>query len=1067
MAAIEQLIRRIETNLDERTFKELFIQDLGWSNPRMARPFRVSTEGHEYQVSEVAQKKGLSVMVVNGLPKTRDAMDDIDREIAKRAIERIVAFVGESEQVWRWPETRKSGGVRFVKHQYRVGAHGQDLPQRLASCKFTMTEEPSMNILIVRERVRTTFNSDEVTKKFYTKFKSHQAELADGIKGLKSETERSWYASLLLNRLMFIYFMQKKGFLNNDPNYLRTSLQKVRALNGRNKFFDFYRDFLLPLFHSGLGEGVTPKVDAKILEILGDVPYINGGIFAEHALEQANTIKIKDELFADVFDFFDQFRWHLDERPSGNPGEINPDVIGYIFEQYINQKQQGAYYTKEDVTGYMTTSALVPVVIDRYLKFDPPGPWSLLASNPDSYIFESLRFGIDFELSDEISQAPRNEAGILDELADAGFGLPGERWREALDRTEYYTDLKGRIASGEVVSSGQLVTLNLDLLSLVCDWIGTVDDPSVIVSMWNDLMTLNVIDPTCGSGAFLFAALDVLEEIYTAVLTRAEALSASATGASKRALTDLIKEVNDHPSRDYFLLKTIVLENLYGVDIMVEATEIARLRLFLALVARLDRKDQIEPLPDLDMNIKVGNILVGCSTIEDARTRFSGNMLVQDQLVEIGKKAAELRSAYDEFVRAQRRGDSHGDVVQAKSHVQTITSDLRDELDTIFHSEVQGLGPFDTWRKKAIPFHWFIEFPETMLSGGFDVVIGNPPYIRKSLLTTYVFEGFKTDNCPDIYAPCVERAISVLRSSGGFSMIVPLSIQFSSKFPSLRAVLLERFPLSLTSAFSNRPAKLFEAEVHPVIFVGLDNGKGVYSSYLNRWQSDFRPYLFSMLRYGKQRVRQDLSTNLLRIGSDRISDFLNELLTRDERLGSSVKRQGHVVGFKTTARYYQSVYLEEPPSWTLSGERTPQTKVGSLCFSSKEDASIGFGLLAGRLANWWWAIAGDDFDVTNGLLESFPISLESLVRVRPKLLELSRDLSKLQRSHPLVSKNAGKFVGNYDLSRCRSVTDQIDQLVLTELGLADYWPTILLADLWLNRSTGEASDERREWPFPL
>src|SRR5262249_6452542 len=152
-----------------------------------------------------------------------------------------------------------------------------------------------------------------------------------------------WYASLMLNRLMFIYFIQKKGFLDGDPDYLRNRLRLMQKRKGKNHFLSFYRYFLRRLFHEGLG---SPARSPELDELLGKVPFLNGGLFEEHEIESRHeSIDIADAAFERLFAFFDAYQWHLDERPLRADNEINPDVLGYIFEKYINQKQMGAYYT--------------------------------------------------------------------------------------------------------------------------------------------------------------------------------------------------------------------------------------------------------------------------------------------------------------------------------------------------------------------------------------------------------------------------------------------------------------------------------------------------------------------------------------------------------------------------------------------------------------------------------------------------------------------------------------------------------------------------------------------------
>ncbi|WP_157727144.1 hypothetical protein [Burkholderia pseudomallei] len=118
----------------------------------------------------------------------------------------------------------------------------------------------------------------------------------------------------MLNRLMFVYFIQRRGFLDGNPDYLVDRLRAVREAAGKGKFHNFYRQFLRRLFHEGLGQ---PKNERKsdLSGLIGDVPYLNGGLFEVHALEEANpSIDIPDEAFERLFAFFDGWDWHLDDR---------------------------------------------------------------------------------------------------------------------------------------------------------------------------------------------------------------------------------------------------------------------------------------------------------------------------------------------------------------------------------------------------------------------------------------------------------------------------------------------------------------------------------------------------------------------------------------------------------------------------------------------------------------------------------------------------------------------------------------------------------------------------------
>jgi type I restriction-modification system DNA methylase subunit len=291
-------------------------------------------EEQVFEVTPVATKKGMTIFHCHSFP-TRKEMAQIDREISRRALERMIIFTESGSQMWRWPEPRKAGGTRYVNHEFTNGNPSESLVQRLAAIAFSFEEEKSLNILKVLERVRASFNSDEVTNKFYKEFEDNQKTLADEIKGIKTPEDRSWYSSLLLNRLMFIYFMQRKGFLNDDPHYLRSSLIAVRDLKGRNKFYHFYKDFLLPLFHDGLGSENPVEVDPDMARIIGDVPYVNGGIFTE---------KIKE------IKFNRKMRVALINAANYDWSTINPTIFGALFQSIKSKEERaalGEHYTSE------------------------------------------------------------------------------------------------------------------------------------------------------------------------------------------------------------------------------------------------------------------------------------------------------------------------------------------------------------------------------------------------------------------------------------------------------------------------------------------------------------------------------------------------------------------------------------------------------------------------------------------------------------------------------------------------------------------------------------------------
>jgi hypothetical protein len=395
----------------------------------------------------------------------------IENQVRRSAHEHIIVYADpeQGRQVWQWVRRELGTPTACREHTYSTSQQGDALIEKLERIAFSLAEEESLNITTVAGCARAAFDVERVTKRFYDRFKREHDSFLSFIAGIQARGDRDWYASLMLNRLMFVYFIQKKNFLDNDPDYLRNRLRMMQATRGRDQFLSFYRHFALRLFHEGLGAG---HHDAELDALLGKVPYINGGLFDVHKLERDNPdIEIPDEAFEKIFDFFDTYQWHLDERPLRADNEINPDVLGYIFEKYINQKQMGAYYTKEDITEYIAKNTVIPRVLEAAreqceVAFKAGSAcWRLLQSDPDRYIYDDLSQGTEEPLPADVSQGLKNRAARegWNRLASAKAGLPTETWREVVSRRERVRELRAELAAGRLGEPDRLVALNVDL----------------------------------------------------------------------------------------------------------------------------------------------------------------------------------------------------------------------------------------------------------------------------------------------------------------------------------------------------------------------------------------------------------------------------------------------------------------------------------------------------------------------------------------------------------------------------------------------------------------------------
>jgi len=690
--------QKIRQCLRDFNFKTLFVEELGWDILN-EHPLVIAVDGTTYVLRPLVEKRGVRVFVCDSDAQGRIPADGvlrkIEREVTRHAYEHLIIYMDavKEHQVWQWVKREQGKRLASHFHRYHQGQSGELLAQKLERLAIRLEEEEPLQMTEVIRRMADALNKERVTRRFYDCFKREHAAFLNLIGGIAEQADREWYASLMLNRLMFVYFIQCKGFLDTqvpgqldgDPKYLSNRLRRVQQERGEGQFHTFYRYFLLKLFH----EGLSQREHAPELEVLlGTVPYLNGGLFDMHVLERANPeITIPDEAFETLFAFLNGFDWYLDDRPLGKDNEINPDVLGYIFEKYINQKQMGAYYTKEDITEYISKSTILPFLLDAaeqkcLIAFRPDGPvWSLLSDNPDTYIYDAVKKGCDMPLPPDIEAGIHDvtQRGEWNKRAPEAYALPTETWREVVARRMRYQGLRAKLEAGEITSANDLITLNLDSRRFVEDVITYYTGTDLLRALYDSIEHVTVLDPTCGSGAFLFSALGVLEVLYEACLERMEdlveereILDAAIPPERQHSSPDIahfraiLERVKQHPSRTYFIYKSIIIGNLYGVDIMEEATEICKLRLFLKLVSQVERFDDIEPLPDIDFNIRAGNTLVGFASYDETKQAIEGKavgkafqnqMIFDDRLERIELKAQDIERAFEQFRELQTRQD--------------------------------------------------------------------------------------------------------------------------------------------------------------------------------------------------------------------------------------------------------------------------------------------------------------------------------------------------------------------------------------------------------------------------
>ena len=1073
---------KVRTHLENFDLRTLFIEELGWDHGGADTVIDVGEQS--FALDAVAHKRGMVAYQFVADSETtfpeHATRRKIEKAVAKIVREHIIVYVthDRKEQSWQWVKREPGQPDRHRSESFREEDTGERLIQKLENLVFTLDEEADLTIVDVSGRVRAAFDVEKVTKRFYDRFKKEQQDFLGFIEGIGERADREWYASLMLNRMMFIYFIQKRGFLDNNTEYLPDRLQRVRQQYGNGRFNSFYRLFLLRLFHDGLGQPEENR-PPELAALLGKVPFLNGGLFDVHDLEQDNPdIQIPDEAFERIFGFFDAYTWHLDDRPLRKDNEINPDVLGYIFEKYINQKQMGAYYTKEDITGYISRNTVIPFLFDTAKKacsiaFNPDGGvWRLLQDDPDRYFYEAVRHGITYDIHKNEALAQKRElpkeiaAGLDDvskrdcwnEPATSEYALPTETWREHVARRGYYEDIYVKIASGEVTAINDLITYNLDIEQFAEDVIRGTEGPELVRAFWKAITGVSILDPTCGSGAFLFAALNILEPIYTACLEAMRGLLDDLQRSQRKhrpeKMSDfrkILEQVESHPSERYFILKSIIINNLYGVDIMEEAVEICKLRLFLKLVAQLEPHDQIEPLPDIDFNIRAGNTLIGFTSLDDVRRAVRGDLFKEQSLPDIEERAELADRAFRLFQEMQTGLNMDaGAFVNAKLELRRRLDSLRQQLDrysaTEYGVQESDTASYEQWRISHQPFHWFVEFYGIMRQGGFDVIVGNPPYVnRKSV--GYRVRSTKSLRFPDIYGYVVVQSHRITSRCGRRGLIVPLSTTFSFEFSGLRE------PLANTgthwfSSFDNIPAALFSGvSQRCTIWLTTSAQKiGSFATRLYRWRAAYRDYLLDNISYNKvDDVMPNETFGIPRLTNRFGAKLLamhNRFSTSDFTPGRRLGGESVKLGFSPTARNFISTYIEPPPVLHPDDRSVHvPSQSGWVTLGSKEEAFAALAITGGDTGFWYWLTRGDGFHVTNWLLDDLLAPVTSIPKDHLHRLAIIGEVLNNYRYSALVfKKNAGKYIGNFNYQRLSSLTRRADFVFLSGIGAS--WPDL-------------------------
>ena len=693
--------------------RNLFLIDLGWGSPRNLTPrtlpigFPVS---REVTVFPVAQMSGLPVYYIqwheNKLPGTT-ARRAVNRKLSEISADHLIIYTlpDRSQLTFTRARKRSDDKIELRTLPYEIGSPARTTIERLGELAFTLEElehgEPP--ITSVTEKLNNAFNVEAVTEQFFNDYKIVFAGLQERLIGelpvriRKSAEAKFWahdYALQLLNRLMFLYFIQRKRWLGENPGFLRYFWRSYKD-SGMSQN-TFYSDWLSILFFKAFNNkphnGYRNFPD-NIRLALQNAPYLNGGLFYENELDTKYDITLPDEFFDLIFDrfkssepgFLERYNFTIAEStPLDIEVAVDPEMIGKVYESLIN------------------------ITFDGLTETDQRG---------SAGIFYTPRVEIDLMCRLSLVDALANRLGqdYKPLLYDAVFAIEPEE-KEQADRA--------------------IAKRNL----------------------WRDLnailRSITVCDPACGSGSFLVGMLLVLDDLQT------------------RANAQLGLEETPYERR-----RRIIGSQLYGVDAMKWAVHVAELRLWLQLVVEteLDPAElKVRPLlPNLTFKIRQGDSLV--QEIADInfglhRQRLNINPSLKGKVTQLKAKKLSFyrgdQNINEEAIKREEVAlfreilkskifDLNKKISDVKNQIErlndqgkliNISNDLlekqeqekeskllaeKDELQAQLKRYQDVLDALKT--VQDVPFVWDIAFVEIFEGDehGFDIVIGNPPYVRQ------------------------------------------------------------------------------------------------------------------------------------------------------------------------------------------------------------------------------------------------------------------------------------------------------------------------------------------------
>jgi len=761
-AQFRQFVRNLVNDLDEsKAFQAQgnYIKD---AYKRQVRQYKrigqyVDPDGNVIDVLVVRLQQPTSLDRARTMQRNFIAQYLQDRDQKEAA---LVAYTTDGSEDWRFSLVRldyrleQQADGSYKPKKEITGARrssflvGKNEPNHTAQRQLVrLLENDRQNPTL--DELEAAFNSESVTKEFFEQYDKLFRRVRDEVEVIlqtdpviatdftQKQIDPTNFAKKLLGQIVFLYFLQKKGWLGVEPGQPWGSGDKkfLRRLFDREnvQYENFFNDVLEPLFYHALA---IDRGSEALYELPGcqqpcKIPFLNGGLFEPIGGYdwQSTNILITNETIQEILNTFDLYNFTVrEDEPLDKEVAVDPEMLGKVFENLLevsDRKSKGAFYTPREIVHYMCQESLI-----NYL---------------DTMVNRQ---------SVELMPPPVQQISLLKTQPVGQLALTREEYWERVPRR----DLERLIRQGEraiendaqVVKKGsETATYQFQVPQSVRTYAAEID---------RALADIKICDPAIGSGAF---PVGMMQEIVKV----------------RGVLTTYLP---DEGRTAYAFKRHAIQSSIYGVDIDPGAVDIAKLRLWLSLVVDEDDYTRIKPLPNLDYKIVCGNSLL---TVEKNLLNY-----------QVFSELEQQKQDYFEETNADNKA--------------------------VLRASIQKL--IKTVTRQAEAFDFEVYFSEVLQQrGGFDIVIGNPPYVRqeqikhlKELLKPH-YKSFT--GTADLYIFFYEKGLNLLREQGILTYISSNKWFRAAYGKKLRQLISQNTRLQQIIDFGDAP--VFTAIAYPTIVI--------------------------------------------------------------------------------------------------------------------------------------------------------------------------------------------------------------------------------------------------------